>query len=291
MEVMRLIVKGIIKEVDCSTRIIKLETKYRIYYIRIRKGLYKKIKLFLGERALVIADITPEIVSHHYYFLNYVIRIVSLDNQYLCYDNQYIDKTLGEFLNKPRNLMFLDLEFSMQEYNSHEPFIHEIIQIGYLIFDDTGKEVLRYNQYVRPNSGKLSSRTCKFLNINNRYFFNRAVNHNVVYRDLLRVLRKYDPHIVVYGKNDIKALKSFYEINKLPPLDRLTHFINLASLITNYYHLDSEPGLFNLYALYYGDDMTQDHDAYFDAYVTSMVYDAFRKDVSSRKRSLNFLED
>ena len=37
--------------------------------------------------------------------------------------------------------------------------------------------------------------------------------------------------------------------------------------------------------------MTQDHDAYFDAYVTSMVYDAFRKDVSSRKRSLNFLED
>lgn len=248
-----------------------------------------QFRYFLFEDNLLDLEVVDPIIKNkkEVYQVYYVISIKSLTNGRIYFDRYSVEKSLGKFLDSSKYLMYLDLEKTMPPFNVKGQFNSEIIQIAFVIETRDGKEIIRYNNYVKPKDPNgMNSRTCKFLNLNINDFYRKALSHLKVYNDLKRVLKKYHPAIVIYGKNDILSLQDFYKIHRLPSLMPYSRFINLASLISEYYHHSKELGLFKLYELYYEEHFTQIHDAFSDSLVTSYVYKAFKNDVVNGKYSL-----
>ena len=104
------------------------------------------------------------------------------------------------------------------------------------------------------------------------------------------MIYKYDPAIVVFGKNDQLVLNESYDINNLPSLVNKTRYINLCQLIKNYYELKNDPGLFKLFGVYYDNSEIQIHDALSDSEVTRLVFLAFRKDILDNKYKNKIIE-
>ena len=104
------------------------------------------------------------------------------------------------------------------------------------------KEVLQ--MLIVNNKQGINSRTLDFLNRKPEDFKNAATPKQF-YKIFKDCLEKYNPIIMVWGKNDISMLDSFYERNNLPPITTRASFINLMQLLKNYYGLKSDIGLFN----------------------------------------------
>ena len=115
-------------------------------------------------------------------------------------------------------------------------------------------------------------------------YYNNAISYDKFYDDFNEVLDKYNPAIIVFGKNDIKVINESYEINKKESLENKTRFINILKLIKTYYSLKNDPGLFKLYEVYYNVDDEQTHDALDDSFTTYMVYKAFKEDIKKEKK-------
>lgn len=282
-------IAGIITKVNREERIVTIKTKYRLYFIYFKRSLMSQFRLFLFEGNLMDLDVVDPIIKQkkEVYQVYYVVKIKSLVNGRIYFDRYSIEKSLGEFLTSSKYLMFLDLEKTMPPFNYKGTFNSEIIQIAFVIATKDGEEVLRYNNYVKPKDPNgLNSRTCKFLSLNINDFYRKAANHLRVYNDLKKALKRYRPSIFVYGKNDILSLQEFYKIHRLPSLMAISRFVNLSSLIAEYYHHNKEYGLFKLYELYYGPHAIQTHDAYSDALVTSKVFRAFREEVLHERYTL-----
>lgn len=175
--------------------------------------------------------------------------------------------------------MFLDLEMTMQSFDSPKDFKSEIIQAGYLITDKFGNDLERKNYYIKPTLfPKLNKRTLKFLSLNEEDV-NNGVSFNEFYNIFKDTLNKYNnPSIIVWGKNDILALKACYEINELEPLK--PNYINLLQVHKNYFNLKNDLGLFDAYKKYTGEDLNQEHDALVDAFMTKNVFFEFKKEAS-----------
>ena len=95
--------------------------------------------------------------------------------------------------------------------------------------------------------------------------------------ELKDILNNYNPKIVVWGKNDIKALNDFYKLHKVSALTNSNNFVDLLRLHKNFFNLKNDLGLFNAYKEYYLEDPIQAHDAIEDAKVTKAVFSAFKK--------------
>ena len=95
------------------------------------------------------------------------------------------------------------------------------------------------------------------------------------YKDLERVIETYHPKLVVWGKNDISALKDSYEMHQKVSLTYEQDFIDLLKLHKDYYNLKDDLGLFKAFKTYYDVEELQVHDAKDDAAVTKYVFDAF----------------
>ena len=102
------------------------------------------------------------------------------------------------------------------------------------------------------------------------------------YKDFKKVIKKYNPAIIVWGRNDFLALNQAYSINHLPSLALKTRYINLLKLHKNYFNLKNDLGLFNALNLYESFDEIQSHNAYEDAEVTKKIFYGF-KDVVNNK--------
>ena len=182
---------------------------------------------------------------------------------------------MSDTLHNNKYFIFLDFEMTMPGYNNIG-FVAEIIQVGYVISKANNEIVHQDGYYVRPHKDKkLSNRTIRFLNLDLDEFFNNAISYSEFYKKLKKVIARYNPKFVVWGKNDISALNDSYVINKKASLTKDKGFIDLLKLHKDYFNLANDVGLFKAYKEYYDVSFKQEHDAKDDAAITKYVFDAF----------------
>lgn len=272
---------GSIHSIDLDNRLITLKNKNKIEYFYLQNGLIKKFQRYLEKKVFVEFDCNGEgdIFNNVYARkINFFIRIFrnTPHNREVFYDLTVIRSGVKDLLFNQNNIMFLDLEMTMQSFESPKDFKSEIIQAGYLITDKLGNDLERKNYYIKPTLfPKLNKRTLKFLSLNEEDI-NNGISFNEFYNIFSDTLKKYNnPSIVVWGKNDILALKACYEINALEPLK--PNYINLLQVHKNYFNLKNDLGLFDAYKKYTGEDLNQEHDALVDAFMTKNVFFEFKK--------------
>lgn len=236
------------------------------YFAYLEKGyivsfeLYNKRKKIDGRFAWQVA-----------YFS--LIEVPGYRKNRVLYELVAIRRQMQNVLEGFDNLLFLDLEMTMPPYYKG-PFEAEVIQAGYILRNTHGEIIIQDGMFIKPTKyTKISPRTEKFLKLGQKYYDN-AQDYVIFYERLRDIIEVYDPKIIVWGKNDIIALKASYQINHVKPLTLDHRFINLLQIHKTYYNLSDDLGLFKAYELYYNHSYNQAHDALDDALVTKFVYDA-----------------
>lgn len=275
---------GLIHSIDFDKRIFTMRFKNKIEYFYLQNGLIKKFQRYLDKETFIefdCSDSKEKCSDFSAYKVNFFIQIFKNRRfrREVFYDLKVIRSGVKELLTNQENIMFLDLEMTMQSFESPKDFKSEIIQAGFLITDNLGNDLLRKNYFIKPTLfPTLNKRTLKFLSLNEEDVYN-GITFNEFYKEFKHILDEYNnPSIVVWGKNDMLALKSCYEINNLEALK--PNFINLLQVHKNYYNLKNDLGLFDAYKKYTGEDLDQEHDALVDAFMTKNVFFEFKKEAN-----------
>lgn len=275
---------GLIHSIDLDNRLITMKSKNKIEYFYLQNGLIKKFQRYLSNKTFIEFDYSSDeklVNKVSAKKVNYFIKIFknTTHNRVIYYDLSVIRNGVKELLYNQENIIFLDLEMTMQSFDSPKDFKSEVIQAGFLITDKLGNDLERKNYYIKPTLfPKLNKRTLKFLSLNEEDI-ESGISFNEFYNEFKAILEKYNnPSIVVWGKNDILALKLCYEINNLEPIT--PNFINLLQVHKNYFNLKNDLGLFDAYKKYTGEDLDQDHDALIDAFMTKNVFFEFKKEAT-----------
>lgn len=204
------------------------------------------------------------------------------------YDIADLRKKIISDITKDNYYMFLDLEMTMPPYYRVKNFQTEIIQVGYFLTDNKQKIIKKNDYYLKPSKFKtISKRTLKFLNIK-RDTVKNPTDYAYFYEDLKKIISKYNPKIVVWGKNDYLAIENSFKINKEKPLIDQTRIINLLKQFKRYYNLFNDVGLFNVYEIFYNETPEQKHDALSDAYVLLQIYKTFIKEKNFKEQFSKF---
>ena len=275
---------GLIHSIDLDNRLITMKNKNKIEYFYLQNGLIKKFQRYLTKKVFIEFDysIDEKIVNKvSAKKINYFIKIFknTPHNREIYYDLSIIRNGVKDLLYNQENIIFLDLEMTMQSFESPKDFKSEVIQAGFLITDKFGNDLERKNYYIKPTLfPKLNKRTLKFLSLSEEDI-DSGITFSEFYNEFKAILEKYNnPSIVVWGKNDILALKNCYEINELEPIK--PNFINLLQVHKNYYNLKNDLGLFDAYKKYTGENLDQEHDALVDAFMTKNVFFEFKKEAN-----------
>ncbi len=280
---------GKIKIYDESLRLITIEYRRKIHYFYMQKSLHIHVDQYLAPGRFIILNASSANRLYRGYKVHTVHYINRIQfNRYrkniIFYDRKRIKKGTKTLINNLRCKMFLDLEMSMHPYHKKPSFKQEIIQVGYLLVNKDDEVIEKYNAIIKPTLfPKLSKRTTKFLSITQNDVDN-GIPFSMFYSHFKEVLLKYKPSIIVWGKNDILALKDAYKINKLPSLHKESRFINLLKLHKTYFNLKNDLGLFSALKLYHKTDLSQKHDALIDASVTYEIFSGFKKVVNSEQK-------
>ncbi len=275
---------GLVHSIDVDNRLLTMKNKNKIEYYYMQNGLIKKFQRYLSNKVFIEFECSndSQIVNHvSARKINFFIKIFknTPHNRQIYYDLSVIRSGVKDLLSNQENIIFLDLEMTMQSFDSPKDFKSEVIQAGFLITDKFGNDLERKNYYIKPTLfPKLNKRTLKFLSLSEEDIDN-GISFNEFYFEFKAILEKYNnPSIVVWGKNDILALKLRYEINNLEPLN--PNFINLLQVHKNYFNLKNDLGLFDAYKKYTGEDLDHDHDALVDAFMTKNVFFEFKKEAT-----------
>lgn len=215
--------------------------------------------------------------TYFVYPVLYFNTITQLNPKKEIYNLKELRKDMKSVLTQYEYFLFLDCEMSMPGYKQTK-FTPEIIQVGFILSDINGKVYEDMGYYVLPNQeDAINKRTIKFLNLDELEFFGKAKPYHVFYHDLKKLMEKYNPKIVVWGKNDIQAINLGYLINEVEPVTHEKDFIDLLKLHKDYFNLQNDIKLFDAYKKYYNadDSLVQDHNARTDAIITKDVFDAF----------------
>jgi sporulation inhibitor KapD len=227
--------------------------------------LYNKRKIIYGRYAWQVAYFSS--IERPAYRVNKML-----------YDLSHIRHQMKSILQGFGYLLFLDLEMTMPPYYKG-PFEAEIIQAGFILRSPEGEVIQQGSMYIKPTKyKKISPRTEKFLKLDQNYY-DLAIDYHIFYTQLRDMIDMYGPKIIVWGKNDMLALKASYVINEVEPLADANAFVNLLQIHKTYYNLSDDLGLFKAYEIYYHDTYHQTHDALDDAKVTLMVYEALLKEM------------
>lgn len=272
-------ITGVIHSAYVDDKIFSMKIKGKIEYFYLQNSLMKKFNKYLHKGRFVsfvcnedvkkIGKINCYTVDH----FNKIIRKSRFKSE-IYYDLEIIRTGIKNFFNSFDNVMFLDLEMTMQDYYPNSEFVPEVIQAGLLVCDKNKNTLIDKSFYIKPTKfKKISKRTYKFLNITNDAFEN-AITYNEFYYELKGIIDKYNPYILVWGKNDILVLKNSFVINDKNPLE--LRFVNLLQIIKNYYNLKNDLGLFKALKMFKGIEFNQAHDALDDAIVTKEVFYAFK---------------
>ncbi|MDE6661610.1 MAG: hypothetical protein K2J93_07290 [Anaeroplasmataceae bacterium] len=280
---------GRIYKTQNKNRLIEIKTFHRIIYLHFQNSQFSQFRRYLYPGTYIDLDYDEKTFIKNgiaSYFVNYVHQIYRFNmfQKILYYDRRELNSSLLDFLNSLGNMMFLDLEMTMPSYTfTGKGYISEIVQAGYVLVNGQGNEICRYNNYIETKVHKdISNRTLDFLKITREEFHRSAIPYEEFYDDFKMLILKYQPSIIIFGKNDKKILNESFEIHQVEDLSDRIRYVNLCKLIQTYYHLKNEPGLFKLYQTYYENDEIQVHDAFNDSYVTMAVFNAFKRDVEHK---------
>lgn len=210
----------------------------------------------------------------HYQVLHFN-TISNLNHNRSFYDHAKLKESMIDFLTSKEHFLFLDLEMTIP-YHRQSKFIPEIVQYGLYLTNKEGIVLEEAGNYILTSlQSPLSKRTLKFLSIDTNEYYATARPYNEFYDLLSNIMTKYQPKIVVWGKNDIIAIDHSYSIYNKLELTNRTDFIDLLKLHKDYFNLKNDLGLFKAYETYYNKSVIQVHDAKDDAKVTKKVFEAF----------------
>ena len=291
-------IRGSIHMIELDAKVIGIKVNRRIEFFYFQNSQMNLFKRYLYIGNWIDFEYKENRVKKGSFLahpVSFVYRIEALGklDHIIYYDKININGSLSTFIDSLNNTMFLDLEMTMPSYNfKGKGFRAEVIQAGLVIFDKDGKELYRYSKYIKPKlTNKLSKRVCDFLSIDEEEFETTSITYDTFYNDFNNMITKYNPAIIVYGKNDSIVLNDSYEINSLPSLKNKTRFVNLLQLIKTYYELRNDPGLFKLYGVYSGNEDNQVHDAFDDCVVTYKVFEAFKNDLRNNIKTKEIREN
>ena len=255
-------IRGLIHMIELDNKIIGIKKYKKIEFFYFQNSQMNVFKRYLYVGNWIDLEYDEEKTTRRGPYLAYVISFVNrleaegLYDHIVYYDKKDITSSLYDFLGSLDNTMFLDLEMTMPPYNfKGKGFRTEVIQAGFIIFDKNGEELMRYRNFIEPMITKtLSKRAEKFLGITNEEFIENQIPYLTFYNDFKEIIEKYNPAIVVYGKNDILVLNDSYLLHNVPSLKDQTRYVNLCQLIKSHYELRNDPGLFKLFQIYYDNE-------------------------------------
>lgn len=268
----------IIYDVDAGIKVFYLIIEGRKIGFYLSNRLAKTFFDYLRKGVLVdfeIAQKRKRIFGRPYYQVAHFNRIISLKPHVIHYDLFQLRKDMQQVLKNHKYYLFIDFEMTMPGYTK-STFVPEIIQVGYVLAKAQGQIIEQSGYYVLPApETNLSKRTKKFLKLDELQFYEDAIHYEKFYEDLERIVKKFHPKFVVWGKNDISALNDSYKLHHKKPLTEDSDFFDLLKLHKDYYNLKDDLGLFKAYKTYFEIDEHQAHDAMDDAVITKYVFDAF----------------
>lgn len=281
---------GLVYDFDLNNKVIALKNYRNLTYYFLSTSHMKKFKKYIYKGNVVSFECSyiNYKISKKYksYNIDYFYEI-SVPNRYgkeILYSKYENSKGVRKVLNNLENKLFLDIEMSMPEYGE-KVFTPEMIQVGYLLVDKFDHIIKEESYYIKLSKYKtLSRRTEDFLNINLKTLETKGIKYTDFYKIYKELILKYNPTVIIFGKNDKKFLESSFALNKLESLNSITRFINISQLIKTFYELPNDPGLFRIYESYYDKEHhIQRHDALEDAFYTYYVFKAFKKCVNEIK--------
>lgn len=284
---MKEIISGRILSYDEENRIITLHVSDKIRYFYIQRSLLNRISKYVRVNRFIQFAITEDqriYRKHKVSTVDYIIKIMMIRHRknIVFYDVKNIKIGTKALINGLDYKMFLDLEMSMHPYKVDKNFVQEVIQVGYILVDKNDKVIETFNQNILPSiHRKITKRTIKFLGITQEEV-DKGAPFGEFYDKFSEVIHKYNPGIIVWGRNDFLALNEAYKINHLPSLATKTRYINLLKIHKNYFNLKNDLGLFNALKLYENFEEVQAHNAYEDAEVTRKIFYGFKRVVNKQ---------
>ncbi len=272
--------------IELDNRIIGINDRNRILFFYFHNSQMNLFKRYLYQNNWIDIEYDKKMTkkgSYLAYPVSYIYKIEVLNklNHIVYYNKTAINKSSYDFLNSLDNKLFLDLEMTMPSYSFRgKGFRTELIQAGLLLVNKDNNIILKYDNYIKAKlSPTISKRALNFLNISLEEYNEKAIDYINFYKDFRNIIEKYNPAIIVYGKNDILVLNDSYDINEVESIKDKCRFINLCQLIKSFYELKNDPGLFKLYNTFYKNDDEQIHDALSDSVATYKVFEAFKEDI------------
>jgi len=284
---MKKTISGRICYIDEEERIIGLKVKDRQSFFYLQRSLLNKIGKYLEISRFIqfVIEDEPRIYRKtKVYTVDYILKIMLIRyrKNIVYYDIKKIRNGTKELINSLDVKMFLDLEMSMHPYNVDKTFTQEIIQVGYYLVDGNNNLIEEYNELIKPTlHKKLTKRTLKFLKITQEEI-ETGIDYNIFYDHYKKVIQKYNPAIIVWGRNDYLALRDSYKINNVHSLNKDSRYINLLKIHKNFFNLKNDLGLFNAYKAYTDIENPQAHNALEDAKVTYEIFEGFKKVVNNK---------
>jgi len=282
---MREIVSGRILAIDEEERIIVLLVKHKLRQFYLQRSMFNKIGKYFEESRFIQFVVTEEprlYRNNKVSNVDHVLKVMEIRHRQniVYYDLKNIKKGTKNVINSLRVKMFLDLEMSMHPYSVDKSFKQEIIQVGYVLVDSNNNLMEEYIEMIKPTiHPKITRRTIKFLKITQEEV-DKGIDYIEFYNHFKEVIEKYNPAIIVWGRNDFLALRESYKYNKVPSLKKKTRYINLLKLHKNYFNLKNDLGLFNALNLYTVREDKQAHNALDDAQVTREIFNGFKKAIN-----------
>lgn len=267
-----------IKKIDYNNKAFYCNVGGVLTGFYLTNRLAKIFLEYLGQNILVdfeASTVTKKINNHRAYQVLYFNEIYNVKSKKYHYNHLKLKHDMIEFLEDKDYYLFLDLEMTMSYYRQKN-FKPEVVQYGYLLMNKNGNVILENGNYVIPViQNPISKKTLDFISISQEIFYNQAIDYKIFYVELKNILEKYQPKIVVWGRNDIITLDLSYKIHNVKPLTTKLDFIDLLKLHKDYFNLRNDLGLFKAYKTYYDTNLEQEHDAVSDAKVTKKVFEAF----------------
>lgn len=276
--------KRLVFEVDYSNRcfyVIDNNKKIGIYLTHKQNRTYMS---YLKPGMLVDIRLMKKRFKHlgvYMYRLDYFNKIIRLNPYYVIFDINILRKEMFQVITNQKHYLFVDFEMTMPEYRDIG-FFPEIIQFGYVLTNNRGNIIEQDGFYVdKLNNKPLTNRTIRFLNITQQDYDLGKVPYNQFYDVFSRLIKKYNPKIITWGKNDQQVLSHSYQVHNKEVITDSTMFMDLLKLYKDYFRLKNDVGLFRTYEMYYNVDAVQNHDAMDDAIVTYKVFEAFIKSIKN----------
>lgn len=282
-----MIVAGRIRHMNIEKKIFTMLVKRRVVSFYLQNNLFKKFHnyLYVGRFVHFVYDEKQRIVDKKkVYTVKHFKKISTVDSTrggIVFYDIETIRQGIKEFLENMDNKMFLDFEMTMIDRNSSKFFKSEIIQAGIVIADNDQNVLFEKQIQIKPTKFKwINKRTLNFAKIT-KDDLDSAIPYKDFYTEFKKIIEKYNPVVIVWGRNDILVLNDSYMINKVRPIPIV--FSNLMQIQKNYFNLKNDPGLFNTHKLFTNEDLTQQHSSLHDAKITMSVFKEFKK-ITNGKR-------